>query len=434
MKSPYRLQEVIGRGGWSEVWRAVKRDDPHKIVAFKRPHAGPAAARRMRREIVIQTRFAGPHVMPILDSDSDAPWFAMPVAEGNLHTLWTMREIGDDADAVALAVLSAVADGLRDAHAASVVHRDLTPMNVLALAGVDPEGYRWVVADWGLVRRPRGATSAPLTQTGQELGTDGFAAPETLMDAHRVGAAADVYSVGRILAWLLTGELPRGTLQLLPSGPWRTVIATATELRPSDRPTDLDALMDLARQATAQPRPRTPRHEMRALIATTPLTGEGVRMIRSLARHNRDDERLYVEELARLDLQVVRRWARKHPDDAAQAASTMCAHLRDIYWIGRDFDSANVPLHWAFTVLTKLVDDRQYDRAEDVAVRFFEAEERCHRFEQLKRTRQWMRHITDPAGEVIARAIRSAGATEFYRREVGDEQLASAALDNEIGQ
>jgi hypothetical protein len=79
----------------------------------------------------------------------------------------------------------------------------------------------------------------------------------------------------------------------------------------------------------------------------------------------------------------------------------MCAHLRDIYWIGRDFNSANAPLHWAFTVLTTLVDDRQYDLAEDVAMRFFEAEEHCDRHEQLKRTRQWMRHLTDPAGEVM---------------------------------
>jgi hypothetical protein len=112
----------------------------------------------------------------------------------------------------------------------------------------------------------------------------------------------------------------------------------------------------------------------------------------------------------------------------------MCAHLRDIYWIGRDFNSANAPLHWAFTVLTTLVDDRQYDLAEDVAVRFFEAEEHCDRHEQLKRTRQWMRRLTDPAGEVMARAIRNANATDFYHREVGSEQLASPALDDEIGQ
>jgi serine/threonine-protein kinase len=434
VKAPYRRIEVVGQGGWAVVWKAISRKDPQMTVALKQPHAGDLPARRMRREIKIQRQFAGLHVMPILDAEPSAPWFAMPLAEGSLDKLWRTGALDGDRGSVALGVLSAVANGLRDAHAGGVVHRDLTPTNILALPdGSGSNGRRWVVADWGLVRRPRGATSAPLTRTGQELGTDGFAAPETRTDSHDVDATADVYSMGRILAWLLTGERPKATLSLLPAGPWRGVVATATETRPSDRPDDLDALLDLAHEASAKPEPRSPRHEMRQLVDTHPVTAVAAEKVRYLARHNLKDQRLYADELARLDLQVVKRWAKKHPDDAATAACTMCTHLRNIYWLGRSFDSANMPLRWAFTVLTTLVDDHHYGPAEDVAAKFFAAEEYCNRFEQLGRTRQWLRRLRDPAGEVMARAIRRAGATEFYRREVGSETLLSVALDTEIG-
>jgi hypothetical protein len=137
---------------------------------------------------------------------------------------------------VAAGILDAVTQGLEPAHELGYVHRDISPRNVLALPdSTDPSGRRWVVADWGIVKRPAGDTTHRYTRTGEGLGTAGFAAPETWHDAHRVGCEADVYSLGRVVAWLLTGKWPSPNMPLLPEGPMRGLVAECTEPDPARR-------------------------------------------------------------------------------------------------------------------------------------------------------------------------------------------------------
>ena len=85
---------------------------------------------------------------------------------------------------------------------------------------------RWVVADWGLVRRPPGETGEFVTNVG--LGTEGFAAPEVWMVAHDVDRRADVYSLGRVIAWALTRHPPVPNIDLPAPGRWRALVAKMT--------------------------------------------------------------------------------------------------------------------------------------------------------------------------------------------------------------
>jgi protein kinase-like protein len=136
-------------------------------------------------------------------------------------------------------LVTAMCMALREPHRQGWVHRDLKPDNLLRFAD------RWVVADWGLGRRPRGQTTHPRrTQVGVQFGTEGFAAPELAVDAHTAEPAADVYSIGQIIGWALTGAWPQQNVPLLPSsGPWRTIVRAATLHDPDRRVATVHALL-----------------------------------------------------------------------------------------------------------------------------------------------------------------------------------------------
>jgi len=333
--------------------------------------------------------------------------------------------LGADPETLAVEIVDALAEGLRDAHQRGHVHRDLTPANVLAMP--DPEaasGRRWVVADFGLVRRPLGETTQRLTSTGTGLGTPGFAAPETWLEAHQVDRRADVYSVGRLLAWLLTYQLPVFFMPLLPSGRFRGLVADATDNDPSVRPASLDDLRDRLQRIVDRP-VVAPRPALREALGQQPLILE---RIREIVRSNLDDERLLIDDLAPMERASVRRWVDEAPAEAARTAITLCRMLRTADWGRRNFDYANTPLGWAFAVWQRLIERKAYDDAEDVGAAFFEAEEHWDRWPQLNVTVAWLEKLADPAGGVMARAIMRAGVEEYYRRALDNRQLVSEDL------
>jgi eukaryotic-like serine/threonine-protein kinase len=241
-KADYAMSsEPIDEGGQGAVFRAV-----HKLtditIALKRLRFGDDdAVHRMGREIDMGQRYGDhPNVMPVLDADPDGRWFIMPHANGSA---------ADHADrlrqtAALRGLVEAACEGLRQPHADGWTHRDIKPANILLLQG------RWVVADWGLGRRPRGQTSVPRrTRTGSGFGSEGFAAPELLSgNPHDATPATDIYSIGRLIGAILTGQPPQTNIPLLPeTGPWRAVVAEATQRNPADRPQDVDEFLRLCK-------------------------------------------------------------------------------------------------------------------------------------------------------------------------------------------
>lgn len=225
----YRLEaRPLGIGGFAEVFPATDRESG-KRVALKRLRAdrkwgdGPA---RLRREIEITRGLQHRNIMPVLDYDADQhEWYAMPLG------IRSAFDLGRPADeGIVAAIVTDGAGGLAFAHERGLVHRDVTPRNLIEL-DVDRD-RRWVVADFGLVRRPLGETTNRLTDTGEGVGTAGFAAPETYDDAHRVGPQADVYGLARVAAFLLSGRIPAPNLPLLTGGRWDGWIRRCTEVNP----------------------------------------------------------------------------------------------------------------------------------------------------------------------------------------------------------
>lgn len=244
-KRAYRLEpQPLDTGGQAEVYVATHKETGDQ-VAFKRVRDRDAESlARMRREIEAQRALAHPHIMPVLDQADDFSWYTMPLADAVLDRL--PLPIADDELAT---IIEQCAEGLAAAHTAGYLHRDVTPRNVMRLAA-DGES-RWVLADWGAVRRPRGMTTTIRTRAGELFGTEGFAAPEAWSDAHAMDGRADVYSLGRVVAWAATGEAPRPNVPLVPTGRWRRFVEATTAEVPDDRPAGMGEVRALLRRATA---------------------------------------------------------------------------------------------------------------------------------------------------------------------------------------
>jgi len=200
----YRLSEQLGRGGMGVVWRA--RDERlGRDVALKVLHpwvADDADLRaRFEREAAALARLEHPNVVRLYDVLEDRGQTVLVlelVAGDGLHAIAAGRVL-DWSEARRLC--APVAAALAHAHARGVVHRDLTPSNVL----VERSSGRVVVTDFGLARLVRGATTAPVS--GVLAGTPEYWAPEQAAGLE-TGPATDLYALGCLLFQLLSGRLP----------------------------------------------------------------------------------------------------------------------------------------------------------------------------------------------------------------------------------
>ncbi|HKH06071.1 MAG TPA: serine/threonine-protein kinase [Acidimicrobiales bacterium] len=227
---PYRLVELLGRGGMGEVWRA---DDPTgaaggapRPVAVKllaaTLAADPSSRARFAREVAALRRVASPHVAPLLDADPDAPrpWLASAYVAGPSLADHVARH-GPVTGPALRALGAAMAEALAAIHAAGVVHRDLTPRNVV----LGPDGPR--VVDFGIAWFPG---AVPVTQAGSAMGTPTWMAPERVARGEAT-AAADVWSWGAVMAYASQGASPDGPPDWL--APW---VRAATAADPAARP------------------------------------------------------------------------------------------------------------------------------------------------------------------------------------------------------
>jgi predicted ATPase len=200
----YVVEHLLGQGGAAEVYcvRHRQLDSRHALKVLSSP--SPALAARLLKEGRAQSRLQHPHLLPVRDilDLHGRPALLMPLVQGpSLASLLAVRR---PTEAEALALFRCVVDGLAFAHARGVVHRDLKPANVLLEVR---HGLLWpLVADFGLVKLEDDDGDA--TRAGATFGTPAYAAPEQLRDASRATARADLFSLGVLLAELLTGARP----------------------------------------------------------------------------------------------------------------------------------------------------------------------------------------------------------------------------------
>jgi serine/threonine protein kinase len=240
---PCRLVGRLGQGGMGTVYLGVLDDDRAVAVKVLRDGLTDAAARsRFRRELDALRRVRGPHLVEVLDADVDAhhPWIVTRFVPGRRLDL-VVTEDGPLEPAALDLLARGLAAALASLHAAGVVHRDITPGNVLL---VDGEPH---LIDLGLAVV---ADVTALTRSGTLLGTAGYLAPEQVQGLPAT-EASDVHAWGATLAMAGTGRPPYGTgrpeavlyrvvherpdLQGL-SGPLADLIARSTDSDPARRP------------------------------------------------------------------------------------------------------------------------------------------------------------------------------------------------------
>ncbi|OHV31659.1 MULTISPECIES: serine/threonine-protein kinase [Pseudofrankia] len=196
-----QIGELLGRGATGEVRGAVGPDGETVAVKLLRPELAdePQVVARLLQECKLVARIADPHVVRIhrLIAEGDRVGIVMDhLPDGDLRALLRREGALPPADATRLA--GQILLGLRRAHEAGVVHRDVKPENVL-LRGRDA-----VLTDFGIARQLEGPA---LTRSTGLLGTPAYLAPE--LATHEPSTpAVDVYSAGCLLYELLTGSPP----------------------------------------------------------------------------------------------------------------------------------------------------------------------------------------------------------------------------------
>jgi serine/threonine protein kinase/tetratricopeptide (TPR) repeat protein len=203
----YEILEEIGRGGMGVIYRA-RQQHSRRIVAVKRIFAHEVNSHetlvRFRREAEAVARLDHPNILPIhevSESEEGLPFFSMKYAEGgSLRTTAAATLRTKPRECVRL--MAKVARGIAYAHGKGVLHRDLQPGNILLDGNGEP-----MVSDFGLAKWLD--QSSDLTRTLETLGTPGYIAPEqTESPADKLTGAADIYSLGAILFYLLAGRPP----------------------------------------------------------------------------------------------------------------------------------------------------------------------------------------------------------------------------------
>jgi serine/threonine-protein kinase len=199
----FRLEEKIGSGGMSTVYRAFD-ETLERWVAIKLMHREISSdsdqLERFRREARAVASLSHPHLVTVIDfgEDDDHPYIVFEYVEGeNLKD--RIRRIGRLPVPEAVAYAIEIGRALECAHLNKLVHRDVKPQNVL----IDREG-RAKVTDFGIARS---LEAEGLTATGRVLGTTDYVAPEQAL-GEPTTAQSDVYSLGICLFEMLTGDVP----------------------------------------------------------------------------------------------------------------------------------------------------------------------------------------------------------------------------------
>jgi eukaryotic-like serine/threonine-protein kinase len=204
MAERYELEELVGTGGMSSVYRAhdrlLERDVALKVL-HQQFVADTDYVERFRREARSVAQLSHPNIVTVIDrGEQDGRQFIVfEYIDGeNLKALVEREGPLPEQDAVRLALQIARALGF--AHDNGLVHRDVKPQNVL----LNGDGQA-KVTDFGIARSLD--VKGGLTQTGTVMGTSDYIAPEQARGS-RVDAQSDIYSLGAVLYELLTGEVP----------------------------------------------------------------------------------------------------------------------------------------------------------------------------------------------------------------------------------
>ncbi len=201
----YRLEQEIGRGGMGVVFRA-RQISLNRVVAVKMILRGRLASQtdtnRFLSEAKATAKLEHPNIVPVYEAGDieGRAFFSMQLIEGPTLSDYVAAEPLKQRDAAKL--VARIARAISYAHQQGVLHRDLKPSNILMTSNDVP-----LVTDFGLAKQID--SQVDVTHTGMLLGTPAYMSPEQASGrTHLVGPGSDIYSLGCVLYYTLTGRNP----------------------------------------------------------------------------------------------------------------------------------------------------------------------------------------------------------------------------------
>jgi serine/threonine-protein kinase len=208
---PYTLDGKIGEGGMGVVYRATHAylPRPAAIKILPRERASARNRARFQREVQCTSLLSHPNTVSVFDfgpTPDGGFYYAMELVEGLDLQAMVERE-GPFAPERVASVLAQVLGALREAHAAGLVHRDVKPANImLCTRGGASDVVK--LLDFGLVHELGGAEERSPCDPNELVGTPLYIAPEALLGEEPLDARSDLYAVGAVGYFLLTGVPP----------------------------------------------------------------------------------------------------------------------------------------------------------------------------------------------------------------------------------
>ncbi len=212
LKDTYRIEEKIGAGGMGAVYRAVQiplgRDVAIKCL-LPSLLSTPSMVQRFFQEAKLLSQLSHPNVVGIIDfgnTETGLIYMVMEYLDGS-----TLGELVPHGHGLPLPkvlhLMRQACSGVGAAHRCNLVHRDLKPDNIFVARSAGG-GDVVKILDFGIARVLEGEHNTRLTQTGMLMGTPGFIAPEQIESTCEADARADIYALGAILYFMLTGGRP----------------------------------------------------------------------------------------------------------------------------------------------------------------------------------------------------------------------------------
>ncbi|QDV15075.1 Serine/threonine-protein kinase PknB [Rosistilla oblonga] len=264
----YRLEEVLGAGGMGSVYKAqhAMLMRPVAIKVLDTKGSDPQRLHRFKREVELTSQLQNPHTIAVFDygqTQNGDFYYVMEYLDGvDLSEL--VRQYGELPASRAIAILLQICGSLIEAHGKGLIHRDIKPGNIMLTECGGIYDFAKLL-DFGLVKESS-PNSANVTHEGSLTGTPMYMSPEAIRNAKSVDPRSDIYSIGAVGYFLVTGKPlfdAAGTLDailnqvqeepLLPSeragkpidAKFEAVIMQCLSKNPNDRPDSVDDLVDL---------------------------------------------------------------------------------------------------------------------------------------------------------------------------------------------
>jgi eukaryotic-like serine/threonine-protein kinase len=283
----YRLEEPLGKGGMGEVYKATHQMLARpaavklirsELIGSSSPSAAKIIIERFRREAEAAASLRSPHTINLYDfgvSQDGTFFLVMELLDGlDLETL--IERYGPVPADRAVHLLRQACESLAEAHTRGLIHRDIKPSNIFTCRmGLDVDFVK--VLDFGLVKAmgegDREATM--LTEPDSTTGTPAYIAPEVIRGDRVPDHRLDIYTLGCVGYWLLTGRMvfqAPNAIQLMYQH------ANATPVAPSQRselevPADLDRIILSCLAKLPEDRPQTTQELSRLLAASAAANG-----------------------------------------------------------------------------------------------------------------------------------------------------------------